>query len=152
MRRRQFITLVGGAAAWRTKAAKAALISRLVLALSPWICSPRALAAASTSLNVVSALAAFAGLTSTATRVAAGTTHAGAPTVLLPTHPRPNWLLSGCRPIQKRCAGIAGNGLQQPTWPAVFGIMHQVHGRRPNAESDCQQIVCYFPSFCRSIR
>ena len=57
----------------RTKVAKAASISRLVLALRTWICSPMARAAASTSLNVVSAFAALAGLTSTATRVAAGT-------------------------------------------------------------------------------
>ena len=41
----------------RTKVAKAASISRLVLALRTWICSPMARAAASTSLNVVSAFA-----------------------------------------------------------------------------------------------
>ena len=57
----------------RTKVAKAALISRLVLALKTWICSPMARAAASTSLNVVSVVAALAGLTSTATRTAPGT-------------------------------------------------------------------------------
>ena len=56
----------------RTKVAKAASISRLVLALRTWICSPMARAADSTSLNVVSVLAALAGLTSTATRVARG--------------------------------------------------------------------------------
>ena len=39
----------------RTKDAKAASISRLVLALRTWICSPIARAADSTSLNVVSA-------------------------------------------------------------------------------------------------
>ena len=38
----------------RTKVAKAASISRLVLALRTWICSPMARAAASMSLNVVS--------------------------------------------------------------------------------------------------
>ena len=38
----------------RTRVAKAASISRLVLALKTWICSPMARAAASTSLNVVS--------------------------------------------------------------------------------------------------
>ena len=38
------------------KVAKAASISRLVLALRTWICSPMARAAASTSLNVVSVL------------------------------------------------------------------------------------------------
>src|SRR5262249_19194177 len=46
---------------------------RLVLALSTWICIPMARAGAATSLNVVSVVAALAGLTSTATRVAAGT-------------------------------------------------------------------------------
>ena len=110
MRRRQFITLVGGAAAWRTKAAKAALISRLVLALSPWICSPRALAAASTSLNVVSALAAFAGLTSTATRVAAGANHAELQPFCFSSPRDQNWLLSGCRPISETLRGNCRQG------------------------------------------
>src|SRR5215467_13067339 len=55
----------------RTKLAKAALISRLVLALKTWACSPMARAAASTSLNMVSGTK--LGLTSTATRLAAGT-------------------------------------------------------------------------------
>ena len=55
------------------KVAKAASISRLVLALRTWICSPMARAAGSTSLNVDSVLPALAGLTSTATRAAAGT-------------------------------------------------------------------------------
>ena len=45
----------------------------LVLALRTWICSPMARAAGSTSLNVVSAFRAAAGLTSTATELAAGT-------------------------------------------------------------------------------
>src|SRR5262249_18907661 len=54
----------------RTKVAKAALISRLVLALMTWICSP---IAGSTSLNVAAVVVALTGLTSTATRVAAGT-------------------------------------------------------------------------------
>ena len=57
----------------RTTVAKAESISRLVLALRTWICSPMARAAASTSLNVVSVFAASAGVTSTATRVTAGT-------------------------------------------------------------------------------
>src|SRR5262245_51493786 len=57
----------------RTIVAKAASISRLVLALRTWICSPMARAAASTSLNVDSVFVAWAGLTSTTTRVAAGT-------------------------------------------------------------------------------
>src|SRR6266699_1076407 len=56
----------------RTKVAKAASISRLVLALKIWICSPMARAAASTSLKVVSEFATLAGLTSTATRFDAG--------------------------------------------------------------------------------
>ena len=49
------------------------MISLLVPALRTWICSPMARAAGSMSLNVVSANAGSAGLTSTATRVAAGT-------------------------------------------------------------------------------
>ena len=46
---------------------------KAVLARTTWICSPRLRAAASTSLNVVSVMTALTGLTSTATRVAAGT-------------------------------------------------------------------------------
>ena len=57
----------------RTKVAKAALISRLVLALTTWICSPMARAAVPASRTVDSAGVALAGSTSTATRVAAGT-------------------------------------------------------------------------------
>src|SRR6266478_3918410 len=53
--------------------AKAASISWLVSALSTWICNPTARAAGSTSLNVVSVFVAMAGLTSTATRAAPGT-------------------------------------------------------------------------------
>ena len=49
------------------------MISRLVLALSTWICNPRPRAAASTSLTINSATFGLAGLTSTATRAAAGT-------------------------------------------------------------------------------
>src|SRR5215510_2929015 len=56
----------------RTRVAKAASISRLVLALKIWICNPTARAAASTSLNVDSVFIALAGFTSTATRVTAG--------------------------------------------------------------------------------
>ena len=56
----------------RTKVAKAASISRLVLALRTWICSPMARPAGSTSLNVVSAVG-LVGLTITATRAAPGT-------------------------------------------------------------------------------
>ena len=56
----------------RTKVVKAALISRLVLALRTWISNPMARAADSASLNVVSELGPV-GLTSTATRVAPGT-------------------------------------------------------------------------------
>ncbi len=56
----------------RTKLAKAALISPLVLALKTWICSPMARAADCTSLNVNSTVEALAGLTSTATRAACG--------------------------------------------------------------------------------
>src|SRR4029077_20628750 len=41
----------------RTKVAKAASISRLVLALSTWICSPMTRAAAAASLNTVSVIA-----------------------------------------------------------------------------------------------
>ena len=41
--------------------------------IKDWICNPMARAAGSTSLTVVSVFAALAGLTSTATRVAAGT-------------------------------------------------------------------------------
>jgi len=51
---------------WR---GKAALISRLVLALRTWICSPMARAAGSKFLNVVSVLVALAGLTRTAIQV-----------------------------------------------------------------------------------
>ena len=57
----------------RIKLAKAESISRVVLALRTWICSPMARAAASTSLNVTSVFGALAGLTSTATLVVAGT-------------------------------------------------------------------------------
>src|SRR5262245_36470780 len=57
----------------RTRAAKAASISRLVLALKTLICSPIARAAGSKSLIVFSVLVTLAGLTSTATRTAAGT-------------------------------------------------------------------------------
>ena len=56
----------------RARVAKAASISRPVLALRTWICSPMARAAGSTSLNVVSAVGPV-GLTSTATRAAPGT-------------------------------------------------------------------------------
>jgi hypothetical protein len=52
---------------------RSGVASWLVLALRTWICSPMARAADSTSLNVVSVFVALAGLTSTATRVAAGT-------------------------------------------------------------------------------
>src|SRR5262249_13760139 len=45
----------------------------LVLALKTWTCSPMARAAGSTSFNVISVPLALSGLTSTATRVAAGT-------------------------------------------------------------------------------
>ena len=57
----------------RARVAKAASISRIVVALRIWICSPMARAASCTSRNVVSALGALAGLTSTATRTALGT-------------------------------------------------------------------------------
>src|SRR5262245_13928535 len=57
----------------RTIVAKAASISRLVLALRTSICSPLARAADSTSLNVDSVLVAWVGLMSTATRAAPGT-------------------------------------------------------------------------------
>src|SRR5262249_27192069 len=56
----------------RANVAKAASMSRLVLALRVWICRPMARVAVSTSLNTVSTFAS-AGLTSTATRRAAGT-------------------------------------------------------------------------------
>src|SRR6516165_3062946 len=52
----------------RPNAAKAASISRLVLALKIWSCSPMARPAASTSRKVICALALLAELTSTATR------------------------------------------------------------------------------------
>src|SRR5262249_32543222 len=55
------------------KVAKAASISRLVLALSTWICNPMARAADCRSLNVVSVSTALTGLTSTAIRAAWGT-------------------------------------------------------------------------------
>src|SRR6516162_6495154 len=55
------------------KVAKAASISRLVLALRTWICNPMARAADCTSLNVVSVVGAKVGLTSTAIRAAWGT-------------------------------------------------------------------------------
>ena len=57
----------------RTKESNPASISRLVLALRTRICSPMARAAGVTSLKVDSAVVALAGLTSTATRVAVGT-------------------------------------------------------------------------------
>ena len=57
----------------RTKVAKAASISRLVLVVRTWTSNPMARAAGSKSLNVVSALVTLAGLTSTATRAALGT-------------------------------------------------------------------------------
>src|SRR5262249_34840674 len=57
----------------RTNVAKAALISPLVPALSTWICSPMARAATFMSRNALSEFVASAGLTSTATRMAAGT-------------------------------------------------------------------------------
>ena len=56
----------------RTKVAKAASISRLVLALRTWICSPMARPAGSASLNVISAVG-LIGLTIKATRAAPGT-------------------------------------------------------------------------------
>ena len=56
-----------------TKVAKAASISRLVLPLRTWICNPMVRAAGSTSRNVVSVFVVLAGLTSTPTRVAVGT-------------------------------------------------------------------------------
>jgi len=55
----------------RPSAAKAASISRLVLALRTSISSPRARVAASTSLSVDGVFGTFVGLTSTATRAAA---------------------------------------------------------------------------------
>src|SRR6266545_3938449 len=58
---------------WRTKVAKAALISGPVLALKTWTCTPIARAAGSRSLNMVSVKIVFAGLISTARRVTAGT-------------------------------------------------------------------------------
>src|SRR5262245_28013893 len=57
-----------------TSVANAASISRVVLALRTWICSPMAGAAAATSLNIDSVYVALVGLTSTAMRTAAGTT------------------------------------------------------------------------------
>jgi hypothetical protein len=62
----------------RTKAAKAASISPLVLALTTWICSPIARAAGCTSLNVVS-VSTSAGWTSTPTRFALGTRSCSSP-------------------------------------------------------------------------
>ena len=56
----------------RAKVAKAASISRLVLALRTRICNPMARAADCASLDVVSEVGPV-GLTSTATRVAPGT-------------------------------------------------------------------------------
>src|SRR5262244_2299746 len=55
------------------RVANAASSSRLVLALRTWICSPIARAAASTSLNVASVPGALVGSTSTAIRMAPGT-------------------------------------------------------------------------------
>ena len=57
----------------RAKVAKAASISRPVLALRTWICKPMAWAAVATSLNVVSVFVGLAGLTRAAMRVARGT-------------------------------------------------------------------------------
>ena len=57
----------------RTRVAKAASISRLVLAVRIWICSASRRAAASTALNWLSAFVASAELTSKATRPAPGT-------------------------------------------------------------------------------
>jgi hypothetical protein len=57
----------------RTNVAKAASISRLVLARRTWICSPMARPADCTSLNVVSIIGPLAGLTSTTIRAAPGT-------------------------------------------------------------------------------
>jgi hypothetical protein len=70
----------------RTKLAKAALISPLVLALKTLVCSSMVRAADCTSLNVNS-MEALAGLTSTATRAAAGrgTSRPSALAVLLMT-------------------------------------------------------------------
>src|SRR5262244_2834191 len=56
-----------------SKLAKAASISRLVPTLRTRICNPIACAPACTSCNVLSVLVAWAGLTSTASRFAAGT-------------------------------------------------------------------------------
>ena len=57
----------------RASVVKATSISRLVSALSTWTCSPMARAPADASLTVDSEVVALEGLTSTATRVAAGT-------------------------------------------------------------------------------
>ena len=57
----------------RASVVKATSISRLVSALSTWTCSPMARAPANASLTVDSEVVALEGLTSTATRVAAGT-------------------------------------------------------------------------------
>jgi hypothetical protein len=86
----------------RTKVPKAASISRLLLALRNWICNPMARAADGAASNVVSAFAGLAGLTSTATRVAPGTSSRT-------DAPHPIWLLRTRRERQRsRCAAERG--------------------------------------------
>src|SRR6516165_6879608 len=76
-----------GAAGYREKLTQqVASISPLVLALRTWICSPMARAASCTSRNVVSAVA-FAGLLSTATRTALGTSSCRRPSRFAVTSP-----------------------------------------------------------------
>src|SRR5262245_2997844 len=66
----------------RTRVAKAASISRGVLALRTEICSPRPRAASGISRNVASAMGGLAGLTSTAMRTALGTRSCSRPSRL----------------------------------------------------------------------
>ena len=108
----------------RPKAANAASISRLVLALRTWICSPMARAATSTSLTVVSAFLGLAGLTSTATRAALGTSSRRSssrfacnspPRKLIPVRLPPGWARLVTRP------SLTGSSLTAKTTGIVVG-------------------------------
>ena len=144
-------------AARRTKVANAALISRPVLARTTWICSPRVRAAASTSLNVVSVMVALAGLTSTATRVAAGISSRRSPSrfatsslmkILIPVRLPPGRAMLVTRPslagssLTRKTIGmfavaaLAANAEAGPPPAAITATR-----RRTNSAASCRQPI-----------
>src|SRR5262249_9691905 len=118
MRNASFITSRASARS-RTRVAKAASISRGVLALRTEICSPRPRAASGISRNVASAMGGLAGLTSTAMRTALGTRSCSRPSRLAITSATKKLMPVTLPPGRARLVtrpNFTGSSTTQITW------------------------------------